>query len=813
MHRTLSVGLLPAALAAFSIASAPDPANAGWYPGVAYVAGNGIDNIQNFKVLPDGAGGMFVVWQDSSATTGYDIWAARLNRYGDYLVYQPVCNDGGNQTFPDACIDPATGGLYIAWEDDRYGGTDIWALHMLSDGQVVGWNPGGQPVCSEAGNQGQAKIAPDGTGGAILAWEDLRSGLSVDIYALRVDSAGDPIWTPNGIPVCTSVKSQTNIEMVADGQGGAVLVWQDYRFTTTGPDIYGQLLDPNGYGLWTPGGTVISAEANAQLNPRLVADGAGGAIFTWEDYRYGNSYVFVQRVDFKGDAAWTPGGVLVTTYGYEGGSPSIATDGQGGAVIAYREESFYSSYGTDIVAAHILASGTADYLFDIWICSATGDQAFPSIAYAGADGWVVAWQDMRSGNWDVYAQRIGADGRQVWAPDGVPMLATTYPEQSVAVVAGNAGAALGAWLFENSPNDNDLYATRLNGDDGAWGHPEPTLLSAADTPSDQGGHVMLTWKASERDTRTMQEITHYTIWREAGVVAADSPELAAPGAFIDPATMVSDFTGTARRIVVSAAGATTWEYVATVPIRYATQYNFNTPTLSDSVGGDPADETYQVLSHAGTFLFWQSEVMNAHSVDNLAPAAPLMLSAQRVGNDVQLSWSPSGANENDLRDYAIYRAGAPGVTPEPSLLAGSAGQAGFLDVAPGAGPLYYIVTAVDVHENQSTPSNEAQILAPTGIGNTPSIPAALTLMPNAPNPFGASTRFRVGSPEAGMARAELYDVAGRRVWSGEIPLQAGWRDVVFDARDAHGQPLASGVYFYRIHLRGETRTHKMVIAR
>jgi hypothetical protein len=34
-----------------------------------------------------------------------------------------------------------------------------------------------------------------------------------------------------------------------------------------------------------------------------------------------------------------------------------------------------------------------------------------------------------------------------------------------------------------------------------------------------------------------------------------------------------------------------------------------------------------------------------------------------------------------------------------------------------------------------------------------------------------------------------------------------------DARDDAGHPLASGVYFYRVHAAGQTQTRKLIITR
>jgi flagellar hook assembly protein FlgD len=127
--------------------------------------------------------------------------------------------------------------------------------------------------------------------------------------------------------------------------------------------------------------------------------------------------------------------------------------------------------------------------------------------------------------------------------------------------------------------------------------------------------------------------------------------------------------------------------------------------------------------------------------------------------------------------------------------------------------LYYIVTAFDVHANQSAPSNEASVQATTGVGNTPPI-TALTLLQNQPNPFAGTTDLRVGLPANSDLSIEVYDVAGRRVRAQSLAQQqAGWRTIPFDGRDDSGHALASGVYFYRVSAGGKTVTNKMVIAR
>src|SRR3989442_10862878 len=75
-------------------------------------------------------------------------------------------------------------------------------------------------------------------GGAIVTWYDFRSGNS-DIYAQHVLASGvvDPAWTANGTLLCNAECNQFSPTIVADGAGGAIVTWFDYR-SVTNYDIY-----------------------------------------------------------------------------------------------------------------------------------------------------------------------------------------------------------------------------------------------------------------------------------------------------------------------------------------------------------------------------------------------------------------------------------------------------------------------------------------------------------------------------------------------------------------------------------------------
>lgn len=103
----------------------------------------------------------------------------------------------------------------------------------------------------------------------------------------------------------------------------------------------------------------------------------------------------------------------------------------------------------------------------------------------------------------------------------------------------------------------------------------------------------------------------------------------------------------------------------------------------------------------------------------------------------------------------------------------------------------------------------------TDVGDSPS--AAAVLEQNAPNPFGGVTHIAFTVPsseEEARVTLEVFDVQGRRVQSliDDRPV-AGRMAVTWDGRDHSGQPVSSGMYFYRLTTPDNVLTRRMMLVR
>lgn len=112
--------------------------------------------------------------------------------------------------------------------------------------QIYAWAVNnGVEICTSANSQEYPTIISDGSGGAIITWEDGRSGVANDVYAQRVNSTESTLWTLNGVAICTAGNGQQYPMIVSDGSDGAIITWTDYRSDSNG-DIYAQQVSSTG---------------------------------------------------------------------------------------------------------------------------------------------------------------------------------------------------------------------------------------------------------------------------------------------------------------------------------------------------------------------------------------------------------------------------------------------------------------------------------------------------------------------------------------------------------------------------------------
>jgi len=413
-------------------------------------------NIQgSHRVIHDGHGGFFVVWQDARdrAATDFDVYAQRFDASGTPkwgANGKVICKANLFQGGPRLALD-GTGGIIVTWGSDCADwSTDLYVQRFDANGNAQ-WSAPAVRVFNSPGWWPCGWVVSDGEGGAIM--------MIFDGAVNRVTAGGTLAWGDAAHPVWYSTSGNCWApKLIADGAGGAILTWVE------GDDVAIQRVDHDGDLLWNGGAPVILSDPGATDSecPRIVPDGTGGAIVAW--YADRDDRVYAQRVDSNGAVQWQPDGVAVMAAGERTYSSShgLASDGAGGAIVTWMgDDSPYNMF-----AQRVGASGALRWSSPTQLC--TGGAYWLSTSPRktvedGSGGCITVWNRSTGGNdYEIIAQRVDMSGNALWDADGLLLsdVAVGIGTSPCIRLAGTGyGGAAAVWWDDrnNATTGRDVY--------------------------------------------------------------------------------------------------------------------------------------------------------------------------------------------------------------------------------------------------------------------------------------------------------------------------------------------------------------------
>jgi len=403
----------------------------------------------------------------------------------------------------------------------------------------------------------------------------------------------------------------------------------------------------------------------------------------------------------------------------------------------------------------------ADINIDGTLGSWTPTTLFPRAAY-GMNGYVFGNTLVVGGGLDstgardsIYSTSINPDGSlSSWngagvMPVAVGLFGMVRTSDAVYILGGED--AIGY-------TDSCFYSSAVGG--------EPQISSISDVPHDQGGKVTIRWSGSPLDT-DLNNVPSYSIWR--AIPPGQYPAMAfrsggGAAELADARVRIRNLNGVEYF----------WEWIADQPAHKFAEYSYTASTLYDSSETTDGKHYFFVSTETSDpDVFYDSNVDSGHSVDNIAPLGPQMISGAAISRSVGLSWSPN-TTDPDFSQFTIYRGTTPGFTPDGSHKIGVSADTSYVDLSPPIMlTLYYRVGAKDVHGNESEPSGEMSVpyavtmdAGVEGGWNIVSVPLVTddysipTLYP------GASGDFYSYGPSGYVTTSELQN--GRGYW-GKFP--------------------------------------------
>jgi hypothetical protein len=286
-------------------------------------------------LAPDGEGGVF-------ASYSWGPWISwEISRYDTSGILRSssgyFADRGGTMQMLEGGASEGRDSVIVAWR----GGTGSGPLYIAKLEDEETNYPESLDTMASLWDSIELSLSDDvgdifglisaGEGGAIIAWADTRNG-NADVFAQKINPDGSLAWTSGGVPIAVQPENQLRPQLVSDGSGGAVIVWDDSRTSPT--QVYAQRIDGDGNLLWASDGIPISSIRGAL--PKITRSDAGKYIIAWIDNDANGGtpdYLRVQKIDGMGNLYWPAEGDIIGdiyTTEYE-----IASDDNTGAIVVW----------------------------------------------------------------------------------------------------------------------------------------------------------------------------------------------------------------------------------------------------------------------------------------------------------------------------------------------------------------------------------------------------------------------------------------------------------------------------------------------
>ncbi len=165
--------------------------------------------------------------------------------------------------------------------------------------------------------------------------------------------------------------------------------------------------------------------------------------------------------------AWADNGTPISIAAFDQEDPQICSDGAGGAIITWTDIRNGVTNYFDIYAQRIFANGSVAWTpGGVPICTASDYQVLVQICSDGAGGAIISWTDYRTDGYptnpDVYARKINANGVPEWTSNGVPICTESNTQGLQQMCSDGAGGAIITWIDDRTAvSSYNIYAQRV----------------------------------------------------------------------------------------------------------------------------------------------------------------------------------------------------------------------------------------------------------------------------------------------------------------------------------------------------------------
>lgn len=763
------------------------------------------------QITSDGEGGAYIAYAYFNRPE-YDVYAQRID--GNGTLYWAangvvIANPSGSQDSPLIVPDGA-GNAFIGYLD--WGSGSIANLHLVvlkKDGSKAA----SMRATATSGGQANHHLSNIAPGLAGVAWDDGRVSGKRRVFAQIIDTLGGKKWAADGVEVSTRAGDQIAPHVVTDGGGGLIVSFEDRTKGAVEGDIYAQRLSVAGAALWPGTGVPVSTAARIQQFPKMISDGQGGAILTWEDFRVSLSNPEIYAMRILADGSFPIGPPLLT--------PSATSVAFGAVPLGTTSTKTLTFTNTGGVAVTIASIASNDPRFSLTTDNSTiapGGNVTATVRFQPTD------KSVRNAVIVVTSNSVRSPDTITVTGSGTGAPAILTDRVSLDFGAVSVGATKSLALRVSNPGNDTLVISNI-----ATNSPRYTVAIASRTlaPGEAFDDTIrftptTATPVSANLTLTSNAPTSPT------VVTLTGSGTTQVTLSIDPASVSfgSVPVGSSRDTTITISNTGNDQLQITGFTANDARFTMTSPIANIAAGGTGSftlrfapDATGPI---SGVFTVTSNAVGSPHSiaVDGIGVSDPtisvdpteLDFGDVELGKSKDLKLTIANSGSMTLSVSAITSDNADFIPQQTAFeVPGGSSFEATIRFTPSV--LGTIVAALDIVSNAAS-SPHMVVLRGTGtdvssVQSPRSVPGVFTLHRNYPNPFQPSTTIRYDLETAAPVRVTVHDALGRLVTTlvdeAQVPgaYQVEWTPA----------GSAPGLYFYRLRVGTQEASGTMLRAK
>lgn len=407
-------------------------------------------NASHASVCVDGNGGAFISWDDRRNGGPPQVYVQRKDALGNEIFAANGISvaSSPNMYGPIGIVPDGRKGAIVFWREVTSGTNWTFKAQRLSPAGNLLWGANGVMIHNGT-NLSTPSISADSANGAYITWRAVNNN-TTDLYASRIDSSGVLVWSNVNLVAVPRLNPVTMpVECTTGENGNLFVAWTDYRASAWG-DIYGRWITESGIPIGQNNGTPICTNSADQSVPRIAKGTDGAVVVAWNDQRDTVHTMFAQKIDSNGNSMWQFNGERAC-FGWNNGF-EVSADTLGNCFL------------TGIMQGEVMSQKINLNGLPQWGISGqpiTYQLTPVGSAQIKCDGnsIYIMWNDLRSGNLDIYAQKLTNLGIAEWDSGGIVVTNSIVNHQSYDWVLSGCGIIC-SW-HERRSGSYDVFAAKV----------------------------------------------------------------------------------------------------------------------------------------------------------------------------------------------------------------------------------------------------------------------------------------------------------------------------------------------------------------